>query len=141
MLWWLLLATISIYISYQDITKRTIPNKSCFLVTILSIFISLEIQNCFNIGYVLGIFLIGFVLFSLKIIAAGDIKLLASFFIAIKPEYSPMTLFIISLLGGFLGISYYLKLKLFGRNCLINHGVPYGIPICIGCLFGIAASI
>ncbi|PMH46901.1 hypothetical protein BCU68_01360 [Vibrio sp. 10N.286.49.B3] len=77
-----------------------------------------------------------------RIIAAGDIKLLTAFSLAISPVYLPLTLVIITFIGGVMGIGYYLYGKWSGNEKAVRQrGVPYGVPICLGCLFGIAASL
>ncbi|MCL9780817.1 prepilin peptidase [Vibrio sp. S4M6] len=139
--WWLSLATISCYIGYLDLRYRKIPNTLSLIVFLISVVISLHIKNGGNIMYVAMIFLVGFVLFLFNIIAAGDIKLLCSFFVAISPTYSPMVLFVITFLGGIMGCIQLIWLKANKKNLKESSGVPYGIPICIGCLLGIAASI
>lgn len=140
-LWWLLLATISLFICYQDITKRTISNKVVLLAMSICLFLFFEHGEMQQIYNAVGILFIGFILSILRIIAAGDVKLLAAFSLAISAQYFPLTLFIITLLGSLFGGGYYLYAKFTDYEKVMNNGVPYGIPICIGCLFGIAASL
>lgn len=140
-IWWLLLATISLFICYQDITKRTISNRIVFFVMSICSIIYFQHGVFESVLYAVGILFVGFVLCNLNIIAAGDVKLLSVFSLAIAPQYLPLTLFIITLLGSLLGVAYYLYAKCTDYKKIMGNGVPYGVPICLGCLFGIAASL
>ncbi|MDN3698531.1 prepilin peptidase [Vibrio cortegadensis] len=140
-LWWLLLTTISLFVCYQDITKRTISNRVVFLVMSLCSILYFQHSVFESVLYAVGILFVGFVLFNLNIIAAGDVKLLSAFSLAITPQYLPLTLFIITLLGSLLGVAYYLYAKCSDYKKIMGNGLPYGVPICLGCLFGIAASL
>ncbi|RBW66583.1 prepilin peptidase [Vibrionales bacterium C3R12] len=140
-IWWLLLAAISLFICYQDITKRTISNRVVFFVMSVCGILYFQHGVFESVFVTVGILFVGFVLFNLNIIAAGDVKLLSAFSLAITPQYLPLTLFIITLLGSLLGVACYLYAKCTNYNKIMGNGVPYGVPICLGCLFGIAASL
>jgi len=83
----------------------------------------------------------GFVLTRLNIIAAGDIKLMAAFSIAIKPEFLTFTFLVIIFIGGLIGVLYLVMKLLYGDRYIKNEGVPFGVPISVGSLLGIAASL
>ncbi|MUJ37168.1 prepilin peptidase [Aliivibrio fischeri] len=138
-IWWTLLFTISCIICYQDITKRTISNKFCSVVLFICIYLVIKSGNYSSLYYSLIIFTGGFVLFIKKIIAAGDVKLISSFFIAINQNYQLLTFTIILLAGGVISIVLLIHKVINKQNTTMT--VPYGVPICIGCLFGIAASL
>ncbi|WP_102562983.1 A24 family peptidase [Vibrio sp. 10N.286.49.B3] len=141
-LWWLSVATLSIYISVMDIKHRHISNLVCGLVLILSSMMFVAQQEWQVLIYSGAILIIGFIATIFRIIAAGDIKLLTAFSLAISPVYLPLTLVIITFIGGVMGIGYYLYGKWSGNEKAVRQrGVPYGVPICLGCLFGIAASL
>ncbi|WP_236782784.1 A24 family peptidase [Aliivibrio fischeri] len=131
--------TISCIICYQDITKRTISNKFCSVVLFICIYLVIKSGNYSSLYYSLIIFTGGFVLFIKKIIAAGDVKLISSFFIAINQNYQLLTFTIILLAGGVISIVLLIHKVINKQNTTMT--VPYGVPICIGCLFGIAASL
>ncbi|MUJ25691.1 prepilin peptidase [Aliivibrio fischeri] len=139
MIWWTLLFTISCIICYQDITRRTISNQMCIIVLIICICLVIKSGNYSSLYYSLIIFIGGFVLFIKKIIAAGDVKLISSFFIAINQNYQLLTFTIILLTGGVISIILLIHKIINEKNTTMT--VPYGVPICIGCLFGIAASL
>ncbi|MEZ8193858.1 A24 family peptidase [Vibrio cortegadensis] len=140
-LWWPLLATISLFVCYKDITKRTISNRVVFFVMSICGVLNCQYGVFESVLYAIGILCVGFIFFNLNIIAAGDVKLLSVFSLAIAPQYLPLTLFIITLLGSLLGVAYYLYAKCTDYKKIMENGVPYGVPICLGCLFGIAASL
>ncbi|MUK28600.1 prepilin peptidase [Aliivibrio fischeri] len=138
-IWWAFLFTISCIICYQDITKRTISNQMCIIVLIICICLFIKSGNYSSLYYSIMIFFGGFVLFIKKIIAAGDVKLISSFFIAINQNYQLLTFTIILLVGGVISIVLLIHKVINKKNTTMT--VPYGVPICIGCLFGIAASL
>ncbi|MDD9158205.1 prepilin peptidase [Aliivibrio sp. S4TY2] len=137
--WWLLLATISCFICYKDISVRVISNRMCMMVLALCCVICILINNYNAVQYSILIFIIGFILFLMNIIAAGDIKLASAFAVAVNPKYQLLVITIILLLGGVIAFSQLLWGKYRSNENL--NGVPYGVPICVGYLFGIAASI
>ncbi|MEZ9627097.1 A24 family peptidase [Aliivibrio fischeri] len=139
MIWWALLFTISCIICYQDITRRTISNQMCIIVLIICICLVIKSGNYSSLYYSLIIFISGFILFIKKIIAAGDVKLISSFFIAINQNYQLLTFTIILFAGGVISIVLLIHKVINKENTTIT--VPYGVPICIGCLFGVAASL
>ncbi len=75
----------------------------------------------------------------LGIIGGGDAKLFFAFSIAIAPNYLPITIMLIAVIGGLQAML--LVFFSWSQNQLYTRGVPYGFAICVGCLFGIAASI
>lgn len=89
----------------------------------------------------MAILVIGTVLFQLRILAAGDSKLLAAFALMISPQYLPLTIWLIITLGGVLALTQWLVSQVGNHPAGMERGVPYGVPICLGSLFGIAASL
>ncbi|HIF9407070.1 TPA: A24 family peptidase [Photobacterium damselae] len=141
MKWWFLLTAISFYICIQDIRLRKISNKSCVVVGSICLILSINQANYSIIPYTITIFIFGFILFLFRIIAAGDIKLISAFSIAIDPQYILLTLICVLFLGGLVAFFQIIWLRVTRKSLNDSLGVPYGIPICIGCLLGIAASI
>ncbi|MUK62156.1 prepilin peptidase [Aliivibrio fischeri] len=140
-IWWTLLFAISCIICYQDITKRTISNKLCTVVLFICIYLVIKSGNYSSLYYSVIIFIVGFILFMRKMIAAGDVKLISSFFIAINQNYQLLIFTIILFVGGLIAISMLIYKRIDGNYNNKIMTVPYGVPICIGCLFGIAASL
>ncbi|GLR73395.1 prepilin peptidase [Aliivibrio sifiae] len=108
-------------------------------VFIICILFGIITDNFNNILCPVIILVTGFFLFLLNIIAAGDVKLAVAFSIAVNPKYQLLVITIILLLGGVVALCQLIwnEYKSDGKV----NGVPYGVPICIGYLFGIAASI
>lgn len=137
---WLVLAALSCFVCYQDLTKRRISNRLVLSLLVVSAVLFLYLHN-YSILLYSGLLLLAcFTLFLFNIIAGGDIKLLVAFSLAIKAQFLPLTLLIIMALGGLLGIAYYLFGLLTDLAKVKARGIPYGLPICLGCLFGVAAS-
>lgn len=81
-----------IYISYLDIKYKKISNLWSIINIFLFIIISIVFREKFGISlrtfWVPLVFLfVGFVLFTLKIMGAGDVKFLFSFFLMIPQQY------------------------------------------------------
>ncbi|PQJ65153.1 prepilin peptidase [Vibrio jasicida] len=138
-LWWLLpLATMAFIASYQDIKYRKIPNGVALSVALLGVFFVLSKGEY---SHALSSMVIGAVLFQLRILAAGDSKLLAAFALMIAPQFLPLTIWLIVTLGGVLALTQWLVSQVGNHPAGMERGVPYGVPICLGSLFGIAASL
>mgnify|MGYP000736831231 CR=1 FL=1 len=138
---WLVLAALSIWVCFEDITKRKISNNICLSVLFMSGMLSVVSGVFPDLLPTMLILFFGFVLTRLNIIAAGDIKLMAAFSIAIKPEFLTFTFLVIIFIGGLIGVLYLVMKLLYGDRYIKNEGVPFGVPISVGSLLGIAASL
>lgn len=139
--WLTALASISLYICYTDVRQRQITNRAVLLVTLICLSILLVNQQYPALMHAFAILAVGIGLFVLGVIAAGDIKLLAAFSLAIKPTNLPMTLCLILLIGGVQAVLYLIYGAMTDLKTVRQKGIPYAIPICLGSLFGIAASL
>lgn len=139
--WLLTLTALSLYICYTDVRHRQITNGVVLIVALLCLSILVVNQQYSALMLSCTILMVGIALFLLGVIGAGDIKLLAAFSLAIKPEYLLMTLGLIVLSGGILAVFYLIYGAITDLNKVRQRGIPYAIPICLGCLFGIAASL
>jgi prepilin peptidase CpaA len=83
------------------------------------------------------ILVIGLVLFYYNLVGAGDVKLASSFSVAVKPEYQLIVALLIFILGGLVAIFQTISNRYKNKK----RGVPYGVPISLGYLLGIAASL
>ncbi|MEH0698074.1 A24 family peptidase [Vibrio owensii] len=135
---WLLLVTFSICIIIFDVKERKISNQCCFLVALiasaLNFLFYFEIQ-VFNPSMVLfiGVFL------SMKgWLGGGDAKLFAAYSTAILPENLFLTVLLILIVGGVVSLCCLIKNK---WTKSADRGVPYGVAIVIGSLFGIWMSL
>ncbi len=137
----IVMTILSFYISYRDIRYRIISNITVISVGVISLILLNITNNNTSYQHLLVIIVIGFVLFKLKWIAAGDVKLFAAFSLAISSRYIVLSCYIIVLSGGVLAILCLIYQRIYCHNRNIIKGVPYGVAICIGSLFGTAASL
>ena len=133
MVTFLALGIISILavISWSDIKQRRISNNSVLaLLALLLLFCYLHYGEIFILNG-LATLAIGFVLFSLNVIGAGDVKLLAVLMLAVPgPGIVPL-LFFISFFGFLLIVIGWI----FFRQNIKTQGLPYGVAISCGFLF------
>ncbi|GEK14097.1 A24 family peptidase [Aliivibrio fischeri] len=134
----------NIYIAFHDIKNRKISNNIVFIIMIIMIigFFSIFVKG--DMSHLLSpliILFVGFILFKFNIIAAGDIKYYAAMSLMIEQQYLLLVTCIILCLGGLQAYCQYSIYKLTGKGRWIERGVPYGVAISIGSLFGILASI
>lgn len=131
----------NIYAVFHDIKNRKISNNIVFIIMIIGFF-SIFVKG--GMSYLLSpliILFVGFILFKFNIIAAGDIKYYAAMSLMIEQQYLLLVTCIILCLGGLQAYCQYSIYKLTGNERWIGRGVPYGVAISIGSLFGILASI
>lgn len=141
-LWWLaLLTTLCIYVCYTDIRYRVVSNQSIIWMFPLCLLMLINHGHYTSIVITGCIIVIGFTLFMYNIIAAGDIKLVATLSLAIKPEYILLSICIMLFLGGGVAILYLIYGMFTNLYKVRIRGIPYAIPICLGSLLGIAASL
>lgn len=144
---------LSILAAISDVRSLTIPNGYSLYV-IVSFFICYlalyfgGVETVFESFYShllsAGLtFAVTFVLFSLKVLGAGDSKFGSACALWIGAQYLPIFLFFMTLCGGLLGVvALYLKYKKPFDSPLegswISHvqsgtdKVPYGVAICFG---------
>ncbi|WP_157534136.1 prepilin peptidase [Moritella sp. JT01] len=136
---WLFLATLSVFICISDVKNRHISNFNCVCIFVLCLLIF--INNCDYLSIINSclVLICGFMLNRFSMIGGGDAKLLFAFSIAIAPNYLLLTIMLIIFVGG-LQAAILILFSWFKREPY-TRGVPYGFAICIGSLFGIAASI
>lgn len=133
LLLYLVLILLLIRLSWTDIKGRIISNKiilNLFLVIVPLAWIQYE--NVFVIPALIALF-IGFLLFSLKIIGAGDVKLIAVLMLAI-PSDQIFSFFFFTTFSGLLVI---IIGWIFFREPVRQNGLPYGVAISLGFLINL----
>jgi len=141
-----LLTGLMLAVLYLDFTRFTIPNKLVLAVTGLWLaFLALHWGNVdwvMALALAAGAFVLGFVIFLLRVMGGGDVKLLAACMLWVGQKECLTFLFAIGILGGALAV-----LLLIGRPVVpwiysrfsnpppiprvftIGEPVPYGLAI------------
>lgn len=126
----ILLVLLLIGLSWTDLTRRVISNNTVLLLLAVVIPFSLiHHGQIFFLPALLFLFF-GFLLFSLGVIGAGDIKLIAVLMLSIPTEQLISFFFLTSCSGLLLIIIGWL----FFRESIRKAGLPYGIAISLGFL-------
>ncbi|MCG3722557.1 prepilin peptidase [Vibrio cincinnatiensis] len=122
-------------IAIDDLTKRNIKNQ--YLAILLAVILLgwLTQPNWSILPYTLVILAVGFVLFYFRLLAAGDTKLLAVLSLGIHPDYLPLTIVGITVIGGIMALGYLLYGLCTDLTVVRQKGIPYGVPISLvgGC--------
>ncbi|MFT2099123.1 prepilin peptidase [Marinomonas sp. 2405UD66-6] len=120
-----------IKISIDDIYKRSVSHKSLFWLTGLLLLSWGFHFNLSVLPYTLAILVVGFGLFCLGVLGAGDTKLLAVLSLGVSPEFIPLMLYSVALLGGVLALGYLLYGLMTDLTKVREKGIPYAVPISI----------
>ncbi len=122
---------------YFDINSRVIKNCHCSLIALACSVLFLHFYLQPQIFFPLTIFGIGILLNSKGWLGGGDTKLFAAYSTAILPENLFITVLLILIIGGVVSLCCLIKNK---WTKSADRGVPYGVAIVIGSLFGIWMS-
>jgi len=121
---------------YTDVYNRIISNRVVMALLFVVVPLSLlKYQSIFFIPALCTLF-IGFVLFILHIIGAGDIKLISVLMLMIPYEQIIFFFFFTAIAGLLLIIIGWL----FYRKSIKARGLPYGVAISLGFLTNLALS-
>ncbi|CAH1530476.1 Type IV prepilin peptidase TadV/CpaA [Vibrio owensii] len=109
----------------EDFEIRKASNRYIFFVFVLSI-VSLTSSDELTTQVILtaAVFLIFFYLWMISVIGAGDVKLITSLTLGIKPELVLLYLVVIGLLGGLQALCIWLNTGSIGER-----GLPFTLPI------------
>ena len=133
LLLYLVLILLLIRLSWTDIKGRIISNKIILYLFLVIVPLAwIQYGNIFVIPALVALF-IGFLLFSLKIIGAGDIKLIAVLMLAI-PSDQVFSFFFFTTFSGLLVI---IIGWIFFRESISQNGLPYGVAISLGFLINL----
>lgn len=136
--WLVLLAILSLTAAISDLKSRIISNRLCVSISVTSII--LVIGNLSLANFILPMFFLsaGILLSKFGYLGGGDSKLFSAYSIAISPENILTTLLLIALVGGCISLFYFFINKVMRKNVI---GIPYGISISIGGLYGVVISL
>ncbi len=117
-------------LSWTDIRERIISNKIVLYLLFFILPLSwLRYEQIFIIPSIIAL-IIGFIIFSLKAIGAGDVKLITVLLLSL-PGDQILSFFLFTTLYGLLLI---IIGWLFFKESIKNHGLPYGVAISLGFL-------
>lgn len=128
-----ILLLLIIYLIFNDIKYRKIPNQLCLLTAILCLI--LAYQHHYIVASLLSglvVLLSSMILFYFNIIGAGDGKFAAALALAVPWQQLDIALFLTAIMGGILAIIYLIKYRLILRNKIKDPGLPYGVAIGFG---------
>lgn len=123
-------------LSYTDIRDRIIDNNVILALLVIILPISfLKYQTIFILPAVFAL-MIGFLLFTLRVIGAGDVKLVSVLMLMIPLDELIYFFFFIA----FAGLLLIVVGWLFYRKSIRERGLPYGVAISLGFLTNLALS-
>ncbi len=124
------IVTILILISCSDVQHRVISNQLVFALGCAILPYSILLHGGVYLTPAIITLAIGFVLFLIHIIGAGDIKMLSILVLAIPPSQLMFFFFFVTVFGVILALG---GLIFFRRN-VREKGLPYGVAIAGGFL-------
>lgn len=125
-----IIVCLLLFICWTDLRYRLISNRIIIALLLVIIpFSYLMYGTLFWLPAILCL-AIGFVLFLLNIIGAGDVKLLSVLMLAVPSQFAVFFLFLTACVGLLLIIIGWL----FYRQAIREKGLPYGIAISAGFL-------
>ena len=125
-----------IRLSISDVRSRIISNRTVLLLLIVTIPLSLLKYQTIFIVPALCALAIGFLLFMLNVIGAGDVKLITVLMLMIpNDEIFPFFFF-----TTFAGLGLIIISWLFFRESVKKNGLPYGVAISLGFMTNLVLS-
>jgi prepilin peptidase CpaA len=126
--------------SYEDARDYLIPNRICGAVVALFPIYVLTTGHWSilwpSLLVALGVFVVGFMLFSRGLLGGGDVKLMAAVALWAGPDLALPFVFITGVAGGLLSLAM-IAPRLFAREGAVLAGppVPYGVAVAAGGLY------
>lgn len=132
---------ILVCVCFFDGKYRKIPNNLSKTALTFSIFVALYNGYLMtSLSIAILCFFVFFILWYVKVIGAGDVKLISALIISIQPDFAITTLIFIGFFGGVLVSIMYIIGKAAGFDSY-KKGIPYGIPIALSCFIFSTISI
>lgn len=120
-------------LSYTDIKYRIISNKIVLILLLVILPLSwIKYREIFVVPALIS-FIIGFILFNLKTVGAGDVKLVSVLMLAI-PQEQIMSFFFFTACSGLILI---IIGWIFFRESILKNHLPYGVAISLGFLLNL----
>ena len=115
--------------AWCDIKVRQVRHKDLLCLTFLILVGWFYHPNYQILPYTLAILVVGFLLHVLRVLGAGDTKLLCVISLGVSPQYLSLLLYGTVLFGGIFALAY----LLYGYSTDIAKvrasGIPYAVPI------------
>lgn len=127
----LMLAFLLAKIMYTDIRYRCISNIDIIFVLFCVVFTNFQENQDLSYQSAGLIFLVGLLLWQLRLCGAGDIKLIAVLALGVDEQWFLLCVVFMLLMGGALGIFLWVWARVTKSQSLLMNGVPYGVPIVI----------
>jgi prepilin peptidase CpaA len=141
----ILLAVLLLMAAWTDIRTRTISNELNAAIAIFAIAFWWAIGEplwpdvALRIAVALGLFLLFAVLFMLRLIGGGDVKMIAALALWLPVQALMQMLTIMALSGGVIAIILLIRQR--WRPNAAKPELPYGVAIAIGGLWVIANGL
>lgn len=125
----ILACLVLIFAAARDVRSLTIPNYLVVILTLLSLINAITIGSWSSLGWIgaLICLAIGFLLWKLGLMGAGDVKLASACLLWLPGMVSDF-LILTAILGGLLSLGYlivgYFRKKKFDK-------IPYGLPLAL----------
>lgn len=130
--YWLALVGIFIClvcIAWDDMRSRQVRHRYLLCLTFLLLLNWFDQPNWSILPYSLGILLVGFFLHLIRILGAGDTKLLFVISLGVTPQFLSLFLYGTVLLGGIVAFLYLLYGYCTDLSKVRKKGIPYAVPI------------
>lgn len=141
----ILLAVLLLMAAWTDIKTRTISNELNAAIALLAVVFwivageALWPDVAIRIGIALGLFALFALLFMLKMMGGGDVKLIAALALWLPFNSLIAMMTVMALAGGV--ISLFLVIRQRWRPNVERSEVPYGVAIALGGLWVIANDL
>lgn len=135
--WWLIIA-LSLLVIYSDIKSRKINDYFSVALALVCLGVHFYYYRSVLFFCPFLILFTGAILSVNGWLGGGDTKLFAAYSTAILPENLFLTVLLILIVGGVVSLCCLIKNK---WTKSADRGVPYGVAIVIGSLFGIWMSL
>lgn len=129
MMFFVLCAAVLITISINDIANRTVRHRYLLILAVLLLFQWIDCPNTEVLPFSLFILVVGFVLHVLKILGAGDTKLLFVISLGVSPDNLSLLFFGIAFFSAVLVLVYLLVAAVKGMADVRRSGLPMAVPI------------
>ncbi|WP_197467836.1 prepilin peptidase [Marinomonas gallaica] len=118
-------------ISIEDFCYRQVKHKYLIILSMLLLFTWFSVPNYHVLPYSVAILVSGLLLFSFRLLGAGDTKLLVVLSFGVDPILIPLLLYATVLLGCLLALIYWAYGCITNLSAVREKGIPYAIPISI----------